>query len=369
MYDRKLLAKLSLCIGHVLSEYLKARVSVDDPVPGLVAGKACCSPMQPGCVIAVQTFGEFLNFNPHPHIIATDGYFYGDGGFMTGIPPNAADLEAAYANEVFDILKKERKISRIVIDNMNTWQHSGFNVYCGLPVELWDDEGLERLEQYIVHALFSQERMTYIPGQKSPNGMTKVVYEGKTSMVDETFTALDWAVRRLCLLLAHVSRLARLVTHIPGKGEQMVRYYGYYSNKPRGMRKKEDNDDNAKSDLVTVESDISRKNFRKTWARLIQKIYNVAPLLCPKCGSEMRIISFVEDDATIKKILMHLDLWNMNHDPPSGEKDRIAINIHSHRSFEWWEVVNHASGNNIYNDRILQTPYKDEYSQLTPYEY
>ncbi|MEA4820929.1 MAG: hypothetical protein VB122_01650 [Erysipelotrichales bacterium] len=101
------------------------------------------------------------------------------------------------------------------------------------------------------------------------------------------------------------------------------------------MRKKENNDDNAKSELVTVESDISRKKFRKNWARLIQKIYNIDPLLCPKCGSEMRIISFIEDDATIKKILMHLDLWNMNHDPPSGEKDRIAIHIQSHRSFEW----------------------------------
>ena len=83
----------------------------------------------------------------------------------------------------------------------------------------------------------------------------------------------------------------------------------------------------------------------------------------------MRIISFVEDDATIKKILMHLGLWTMNHDPPSGEKDRIVMHIQPHRSFEWWEAVNQASGNDIYKDRILQTPYEDEYSQLTPYEY
>lgn len=67
--------------------------------------------------------------------------------------------------------------------------------------------------------------MTYIPEHESPDGVAKVVYEGKTSGVDETFTALDW--------------LARLVAHIPGKGEQMVRYYGYYSNKSRGIRKKE----------------------------------------------------------------------------------------------------------------------------------
>ena len=31
--------------------------------------------------------------------------------------------------------------------------------------------------------------------------------------------------------------------------------------------------------------------------------------------------------------------------------------------------MNHASGNDVYNDRILLTPYEDEYSQLTSYEY
>ena len=82
------------------------------------------------------------------------------------------------------------------------------------------------------------------------------------------------------------------------------------------------------------------------------------------------ILSLIEDDAIIKKILMHLNLWTMNHDPPPREKDLIAIHIQPHSSFEWWEVVNHASGNDdVYNDRILQMPYEDEYSQLTSYEY
>jgi hypothetical protein len=35
--------------------------------------------------------------------------------------------------------------------------------------------------------------------------------------------------------------------------------------------------------------------FRKSWARLIQKIYEADPLVCPKCQGSMRIISFIED--------------------------------------------------------------------------
>ncbi len=65
-----------------------------------------------------------------------------------------------------------------------------------------------------------------------------------------------------------------VVTHIPYRGEQMVRYYGFYSNKSRGLRKKAGSDYQV---LSLIDSDISRKAFRKNWARLIQKVYNVDP--------------------------------------------------------------------------------------------
>jgi hypothetical protein len=44
-------------------------------------------------------------------------------------------------------------------------------------------------------------------------------------------------------------------------------------------------------------------------ARLIQKIYEVDPLTCPKCRGSMRIISFIEDPEIIKAILKRLGLW------------------------------------------------------------
>jgi hypothetical protein len=48
---------------------------------------------------------------------------------------------------------------------------------------------------------------------------------------------------------------------------------------------------------------------------LIQKIYEVDPLVCPKCSGAMRVIAFIEDQAVIKKILMHLGLWNVKRKP------------------------------------------------------
>ena len=77
----------------------------------------------------------------------------------------------------------------------------------------------------------------------------------------KTFDALDW--------------IAQLVIHIPNKGERISRYYGFYSNKSLGLRKKAGTDDQVPA---PIESEVSPKEFLKNWARLFQKIYNVDPL-------------------------------------------------------------------------------------------
>ena len=88
----------------------------------------------------------------------------------------------------------------------------------------------------------------------------------------------------------------------------------FYSNKSRGLRKKVGTDDAVPA---LIESEVSSKEFRKSWARLIQKIYNVSPLVCSKCLGSMRIISFIEDEQLVKKILKHLDLWDVRRKPPA----------------------------------------------------
>jgi len=49
---------------------------------------------------------------------------------------------------------------------------------------------------------------------------------------------------------------------------------------------------------------------------LIQKIYEVDPLTCAKCGGKMKILSFIEDPEIVKKILKHLGLWEVKARPP-----------------------------------------------------
>ncbi len=126
----------------------------------------------------------------------------------------------------------------------------------------------------------------------------KVVYESKDGKHEKVFNALEW--------------LAAMSSHVPEKGEQMVRYYGYYSNVCRGRRKKQ-NQDALVPDIL--ERDEDSKAYRKNWAKLIQKIYEVDPLTCPKCQGQMWILSFIEDQEVIKTILKHLGLWLVTRKP------------------------------------------------------
>jgi hypothetical protein len=108
--------------------------------------------------------------------------------------------------------------------------------------------------------------------------------------------------------------LAEVTQHIPNKGEHQVRYYGWYSNKKRGMTEK------TKKPVAIPgqqEPDTAfRRKCRLTWAALIKCVYEVDPLKCPKCGGEMRIVAFIEEKVLIEKILRHRKIWQEKPHPP-----------------------------------------------------
>ena len=97
MFDRSLLRKLSRCAWKVLNLYLTQAVPYDD-------AKA-------GAAVAVQSFGDFQNFHPHLHVLATDGCFYSGAAFMVCPPPKTTEIEELFRHVVFKMLKAEGKIN------------------------------------------------------------------------------------------------------------------------------------------------------------------------------------------------------------------------------------------------------------------
>ena len=80
----------------------------------------------------------------------------------------------------------------------------------------------------------------------------------------------------------------------------------------------------------------------------------------------MRIISFIEDEGTIKKILKHLNLWETRiHDPPSDMKNMCNENIIIPKFLSFADDVFSL---NIYEAEYSRVTYEDDYSQLTSYD-
>jgi len=259
LYDRKLLSELSRCGWEALKAFFKT--GMRDP-------KAV-----PGAVVAIQSFGDFLGFHPHLHILVSDGCFHANGIFSVSPAIDTKALEQIFPakdgifdrHKVLKMLLAKGKITQDMVSLLDKWRHTGFNVFCGPRILPWHKRSMENLARYIVRASFSQERMIYL------REAAQVEYQSKDGKETKVFDALEW--------------LAAMCSHVPGKGEQMVRYYGYYSNVARGKRKKADADDNIP---CILESEMTDKAFRKNWARLIQKIYEVDPLICPKCQGPPR---------------------------------------------------------------------------------
>jgi len=104
--------------------------------------------------------------------------------------------------------------------------------------------------------------------------------------------------------------------HIPNKGEHLVRYFGYYSNKSRGMQAKLAGNNAAPPGpglpAIVLADPLPPRESSRRWAALIKHIYHTDPLRCPKCGGTMKIIAFIEahQKEVIEKILRHCGLWD-----------------------------------------------------------
>ncbi|MFQ5950084.1 MAG: transposase zinc-binding domain-containing protein [Nitrospiria bacterium] len=127
LYNRTLLSELSRCAWESLKLFFQEAVPKKDAVPA--------------AVIAIQTFGDFLGFNPHLHVLCTDGCFYGKGIFRVAPRFSPKNLEALFRHKVFKMLLSKGKTTEDMVNMLMSWRHSGSNVFCGPRVEPLDEKG------------------------------------------------------------------------------------------------------------------------------------------------------------------------------------------------------------------------------------
>ena len=114
-------------------------------------------------------------------------------------------------------------------------------------------------------------------------------------------------LKRNFQLMPGAQWLEMLCRHVPDRFEHLVRYVGWYSTRCRGER--------ARKAVATAPfqaldgAEVVAARARSAWARLIHKVYEVDPLVCVKCGTQMHVIALIDDATVIRRILEHLGLW------------------------------------------------------------
>jgi hypothetical protein len=222
-------------------------------------------------------------------------------------------LEEIFRDQVLKFLIHEGRTEPEFAEKIRNWRHSGFGVHRGKRIGSDDREGLERVACYIVRNSFSLEKITYNEQTGSVIYRSKKNYNTKRNF--EVFSAEDF--------------IGAITQHIPDKFFQNIRYYGWYSNKSRGQRKRllrqaqcrqgsEEADDAGGSpfqaprstEVINVSSHQPRRIPTKHWRELIKKVWEVDPLCCPKCEGEMKVISLIDCPASIRVILKRFSLWD-----------------------------------------------------------
>ena len=71
-------------------------------------------------------------------------------------------LLVAWQEAVFELYLAEEKIEPEVVENMRSWEHSGFSVDQSVFLPAGDQAGIERLVQYMTRCPFSLSRLVKV---------------------------------------------------------------------------------------------------------------------------------------------------------------------------------------------------------------
>ena len=291
--ERRLLAILPRCAHRAVQTLL--REVVDDPRA------------QVGTVASIQTFGSFAaNFHPHVHALITEGAFHvparGEPSFEPVPWWDRSALTELFGRLVLAQLRQAGRLREETEQMLLSWQHSGFSVHATEPILPDDTDRQEQLARYITRA---PVRLDAVERQDATTMKVRTPFHPETGKRDMELDGLE-LIRRLC-------------AQIPAPRQHLVRYYGWYSNRARGARRGAD----ARPSPAEGISNDSPQSVarRRSWARMLRRIFELDPMLCPQCGIEMSPVAVIQEVEVIDRILAHLQRIGGN-DPWLGTAQR-----------------------------------------------
>ena len=272
-----------------------------------------------GAVAFIHRFGALLNNHLHFHCVIVDGVFEAkEDGVVAFLPASGvdatviADVQATVRRRLLRVMTRRGLLAPDEAKTMAAWDHGGgFSVDAEVRIEAQDREGLERLLRYCARPAFALEHLREINPDRLVYESPKPGPGGNVSVLLTPFQLLD-----------------RLAALIPPSRQHRHRYYGVFAphsplraavtamvTEPTAAAPLPPPQASATPDVPAsaraneppkAQESILRQTAHYTWALLLAHIYEVFPLLCPRCGGEMRIIAFITGGDAIRDILTNL---------------------------------------------------------------
>lgn len=254
--DRSLIKVMMDCASRAALEVLRSRGS--DAVPGIL--------------VIVHTFGRDLKFHPHVHILMTEGGLMSDKEWeeIPFLPYNLLRKKWQYhlLTEIKELLPKTKENAQFV-DRIFKENTKGF--YVNGESKMTSSRYAARyIGRYMARPALAEYKITRYNGKE-----VTFWYESHETGKREykTLKAIDF--------------ISCLIDHIPLKGFKMVRHYGLYSRRAKGI---------AIEILKGCKRFIQRsfefiKDLPKplSWRQRLIRSFGKDPLSCPYCNEEMEL--------------------------------------------------------------------------------
>jgi hypothetical protein len=305
-----------------------------------------------GTVTAIQRFGGGINLHVHYHTLVLDGVFVrdeaGDVVFHPLPPPTDVDVArilGTIARRVTRLLTRRgllptgadederdvatdlspslalmtagavqgreslgpaagRRIAQLGRDSTRAWQPStgprqahqdGFDLHANVRVGPLDHRGREHLVQYVLRPPLAQQRL-----QRRRDGHVVLALQR------------PWRDGTRALVFPPLAVLERLAALTPRPRINLLLYHGVLAPNAAwraavvpGAASEAGGDE--ESDAAQARSAAGRGRHI-AWATLLQRVFEVDVLACPRCDGRLELLATIEEPAVVCRILTHVGL-------------------------------------------------------------
>lgn len=174
----------------------------------------------------VQTFGDQANYHPHVHALATRGGWTRSGEWIPVPYVDEGAAEELFRHKVLALLRGRGLLREERIDLLLSWRRSGFSLHNRVWAHPGEGREFEALVRYMSRSPVSLKRLRFPPGAEEVVYTRKGRHDAEEPANHEKIDAEEF--------------VARVLVQIPDPRRHLVRYYGAYSNRARGQRRKAD---------------------------------------------------------------------------------------------------------------------------------